>query len=81
MSDEQLSHIVYIRNEGHTVLEAIHRQLAHYAYHVGQIVFIAKMLSSEDWQSLSIPNGQSQAYNTLKFSQDKGTRHFTDDIK
>src|SRR5687768_15741362 len=53
LTDSDLETIVYIRNEGHTVTEAINRQLAHYAYHVGQIVFIAKMLKDSEWHSLS----------------------------
>lgn len=65
---------------GHTVVEAINRQLAHYAYHVGQIVFIGKMLANENWSSLSIPKGNSKAYNTEKFSKPKRTEHFTDDL-
>ena len=73
---ENLQHIVYIRNEGHTVLEAINRQLAHYSYHVGQMVFLAKQIRGENWQSLSIPRGQSQAFNQEKFSQEKGRRYF-----
>jgi len=73
---EDLSRIVYIRNEGHTVLEAINRQLAHYAYHVGQIVFLAKQLKGTEFQSLSIPKGASKTYNQEKFSQDKDRRHF-----
>jgi len=62
---------VYIRNEGHTVTEAINRQLAHYPYHVGQIVFIGKMVCGDAWQSLSIPKGRSQEFNAVKFSQPK----------
>lgn len=73
-----LEKIVYIRNEGHTVAEAINRQLAHYPYHIGQIVFIAKMLKGHEWQSLSIPRNQSTNYNAGKFAQEKGIRHFTD---
>ena len=49
VTDEELETIIYIRNEGHTVLEAINRQLAHYPYHVGQIVYLAKMFRNEDW--------------------------------
>jgi len=52
---EELSKTVYIRGEAHSVLEAINRQLAHYSYHVGQIVYLAKMLSKNEWKSLSIP--------------------------
>jgi tartrate dehydratase beta subunit/fumarate hydratase class I family protein len=76
---EQLSQIIYIRNEGHTVIEAINRQLAHYPYHIGQIVFYAKMLKNSEWTSLSIPKNKSNSYNSEKFSKEKSTQHFTDD--
>ena len=79
LQPEQLSEIIYIRNEGHTVLEAINRQLAHYPYHIGQIVFYAKMLKKSDWESLSIPRNKSVNYNDNKFSQDKSIKNFTDD--
>jgi len=62
---EQLAHIVTIRGEPHTVLQAIHRQVAHYAYHVGQIVLIAKHLRGERWKSLSVPKGKSAELNTI----------------
>ena len=51
----QLQEIVYIRSEAHTVMEAINRQVAHYSYHVGQIVLLAKMMKQGEWNSLSIP--------------------------
>lgn len=79
ITDNELGMIIYIRNEGHTVLEAINRQIAHYSYHVGQIVYAAKVLKQTDWDSLSIPRNKSADYNQEKFSQDKGTRHFTDE--
>ncbi|MBK8702620.1 MAG: DUF1572 family protein [Saprospiraceae bacterium] len=72
-----IERIVYIRNEGHTVMEAIQRQIAHYSYHVGQIVFLAKHLSGAQWQSLSIPKGNSQVFNAEKFEQDKQRKFFT----
>lgn len=78
LQPSQLSDIIYIRNEGHTVLEAINRQLAHYPYHVGQIVFYAKQLKNSEWDSLSIAKNNSKKYNTDKFSEDKIIRHFTD---
>jgi hypothetical protein len=53
ISEDDLARIIHIRNEGHTVLEAINRQLAHYPYHVGQIVHIGKMLRGDEWKSLS----------------------------
>jgi hypothetical protein len=66
LTEEQLEDIVYIRNEGHTVVEAINRQLAHYAYHIGQLVYIAKMAVHKEWQSLSIPRSKSNDYNAIK---------------
>jgi len=79
LEEEDLEKIIYIRNQGHTVMEAINRQLAHYPYHVGQIVFIGKMLCDSTWQSLSIPKGNSTSYNAEKFSQPKEKKHFTDE--
>jgi hypothetical protein len=79
LQEEDLEKEIFIRNQGHTVTEAITRQLAHYPYHVGQIVFIGKMLQNENWNSLSIPKGNSDAYNTEKFSAPKETKHFTDE--
>ncbi|MFV8346680.1 DUF1572 family protein [Flavobacterium sp. ZB4P13] len=79
LQPEQLSQIIYIRNEGHTVVEAINRQLAHYPYHVGQIVFYAKQLKNSDWESLSIPKNKSNSYNADKFAQEKSIKNFTDE--
>lgn len=77
LTDADLERVVYIRNEGHTVQEALHRQLAHYAYHVGQIVLLARTFVGPAWVSLSIPRGKSQAFNAEKFAEEKGRRHFT----
>jgi hypothetical protein len=63
LKPEDLVRVVTIRGEPHTVLQAINRQVAHYAYHTGQIVFLAKHLRSRDWQSLSIPRGKSSQFN------------------
>jgi uncharacterized protein DUF1572 len=79
LTPDQLETIIYIRNEGHTVIEAINRQLAHYPYHVGQIVFYAKMLKKSEWNSLSIPKNKSNSYNADKFAKDKSIKNFTDD--
>lgn len=79
LKSEDLEKVIYIRNQGHTVLEAINRQLAHYPYHVGQIVFIGKMCA-EKWNSLSIPKGKSNIYNADKFSKPKERGHFTDEF-
>jgi Protein of unknown function (DUF1572) len=80
LTNNDLEHIIYIRNQGHTVTEAINRQLSHYAYHIGQIVFVGKMIKNENWKSLSVPKGQSSNYNKEKFSKEKRRRHFTDDL-
>lgn len=79
LTEDDLSKTVYIRNQGHTVLEAINRQLAHYPYHVGQIVYIGKLRAAH-WSSLSIPRGGSQAFNADKFAQPKQRGHFTDEF-
>jgi len=55
---------VTIRTETHTVMQALNRALAHYAQHIGQIVFLAKHLRSSQWQTLSIPRGRSEDYKT-----------------
>jgi hypothetical protein len=65
---------------GQTVIDAINRQIAHYAYHIGQIVYIGKMLCNNSWQSLSIPKGSSDNYNASKFEQPKKVEHFTDEF-
>ncbi len=62
LKEEDLSRKVFIRSEAHTVSDAIFRQLAHYAYHIGQMVFLAKMIQNEDWQTLSIARGKSKEY-------------------
>ena len=76
LKEEDLSKIVYIRNEGHTVLEAMSRQLAHYSSHTGQLIFIAKALKSDTWQSLSIPRGKSGDFNNAKFQEKKKRKNF-----
>ena len=77
-NDQNAGSIVYIRNQGHTITEAINRQLAHYPHHVGQIVFIGKMILNDQWKSLSIPKGNSQKFNEEKFSKPRERKHFTE---
>jgi hypothetical protein len=79
VTSADLDKIIYIRNQGHTVIEAINRQLAHYSYHIGQIVFLGKMLADNEWTTLSIPKGNSHSYNEEKFSKPKQRDHFTDE--
>ena len=80
LTNTDLSQEIYIRNMGHSVTEAINRQLAHYPYHIGQIVFLGKMIQSSEWEPLSIPKGQSNNYNKDKFAKPKRKEHFTDDL-
>lgn len=79
INESNFDQLVYIRNQGHTIVEAVHRQLAHYAYHVGQIVYLGRQLKGPSWQSLSIPKGGSNAYNSEKFAAGKRRAHFTDE--
>src|SRR5436309_9498153 len=65
LKPEDVMRTVTIRGEPHTVLQAINRQIAHYAQHIGQIVFLAKHLRSSQWKTLSIPRGKSEEYKTL----------------
>jgi hypothetical protein len=69
LQPEDLEKTVYIRSEPHVVIDAINRQLAHIPYHVGQIVYIGKMIKKNDWHSLSIPKGQSQDFNQHMFGK------------
>ncbi len=80
LTEADLNTEIYIRNMGHSVVEAINRQVSHYAYHVGQIVFMGKLAAEDNWQSLSIPKGASKEYNSEKFSKPKRREHFTDDL-
>jgi hypothetical protein len=65
LTPEDMAKIVHIRGKPLSVIEAINRQLTHYAYHVGQIVFLAKHFRSHAWQSLSIPRGKSDAFSAV----------------
>jgi uncharacterized damage-inducible protein DinB len=80
LTEENLDREIFIRNQGHTVAEAIYRQLAHYPYHVGQIVFLGKVFTGEKWDYLSIPKGKTKEYNAEKFAQPKEKKHFTDEF-
>jgi hypothetical protein len=65
LKPEDVTRSVTIRGEPHTVLQAVNRQIAHYAYHTGQIVFLAKHVRSSGWKTLSIPRGKSENYKTV----------------
>ena len=64
LGDEDLVRTITIRTEPHSVMQAINRQVAHYSYHVGQIVYIAKHLAGNNWQSLTVPKKKSAEFNT-----------------
>lgn len=63
LTSNNLSDTTTIRGEAHSVMEAINRQIAHYSYHVGQIVFLAKMIKKDEWKTLSIARGKSDEFN------------------
>ena len=66
LQPEDVMRSVTIRGEPHTVLQAVNRQIAHYAQHIGQIVFLAKHLRSSQWKTLSVPRGKSEEFNKNK---------------
>lgn len=81
LEPQDLERMIYIRNQGHTVLEAVHRQLAHYAYHVGQIVYLSKLFAGDGWTSLSIPKHKSTEFNKAHFEEVPKRGHFTDEFR
>ncbi|MCB0471132.1 MAG: DUF1572 family protein, partial [Flavobacteriaceae bacterium] len=60
---KDLDKTIYIRNQGQSVMDAINRQLAHYSYHIGQIVYLGTLIKGAEWKSLSIPKGGSDSFN------------------
>src|SRR6266436_4855083 len=74
LSDADITKTITIRGEAHSVMQAINRQVAHYCYHVGQIVFLAKHLCADSWKSLSVPRKQSAAFNADVSSGKKSQR-------
>lgn len=71
ISTDNINTIIYIRNEPHTIMDAVNRQLTHYAYHIGQIVFIGRMIKGDSWQTLSIAKGKSAEFNASLFNSDE----------
>lgn len=74
LTSDDVTRTVTIRSEPHTVLQALNRQVAHYAYHVGQIVFLAKHFRSNGWKSLSVPRGKSEEVNAKMAKRARGPR-------
>lgn len=74
LKDEDMNRVVKIRGEDHSVMQAINRQIAHYASHCGQIIFLAKHFKHADWTSLSVPRGKSQAFTQQVLAGEKSQR-------
>jgi hypothetical protein len=74
LSDADMDRTVMIRGEPHSVMQAINRQIAHYAYHCGQIVFLAKHLQSRQWKALTVPRGKSEEFNQRVASKEASQR-------
>ena len=74
LGDEDLARTIYIRKEPLTAMDAIIRQLMHYAYHVGQIILICKQAKADSWQSLSIPRGGTAAFNASMIAKPEQAR-------
>lgn len=77
INEENFETPIFIRNQEHTIVEAINRQVGHYTYHIGQIVYIGRMLKGKEWKNLSIPRGKSKEFNQMKFSKPPARDHFT----
>ena len=74
LSEQDLQRTVTIRGEAHSVMQAINRQMAHYSYHCGQIVLLAKHFRHDEWQSLSIPRRQSEEFNRRVLASEASQR-------
>tara|TARA_R110002111_G_scaffold94808_1_gene146930 strand:+ start:42 stop:623 length:582 start_codon:yes stop_codon:yes gene_type:complete len=79
-TEDDFNKQVYIRNQSHCLIEAVNRQLAHYSSHIGQLIYLAKMLHTGAWRSLSIPKGESESFNKEKFAQPKNDVKFSDEF-
>ena len=69
LQDEDFNRTVYLRGEAFTVMQLIQDELVHYAMHIGQMIYIGKLVKNNEWQTISIPKGQSKEYNENKFKQ------------
>jgi hypothetical protein len=80
INDKNFQTEIFIRNQSHSIPDAVNRQMMHYAYHIGQVVYLGRMIKAEKWKNLSVEKGGSAAYNQKKNSQGEHRGHFTDDI-
>jgi hypothetical protein len=69
LTPDDLMRNIYIRQEAHTVVQAMNRALSHYAFHIGQIVFLTKHLRSSEWKTLSVPRGKSEEFNRMSLEE------------
>ncbi|PFP49529.1 hypothetical protein COK01_10400 [Priestia megaterium] len=74
LEEKDLEKTIYIRGEAHSVIEAIERQVSHYSYHIGQIVYVGKLLKNEKWKCLSVPMGKSNEYTEKLISKNKNLK-------
>lgn len=74
LSQDDLGRSVTIRGEAHSIMQAINRQMAHYSYHCGQIVLLAKHFASANWQALTVPRGKSEEFNRRVLSREASQR-------
>ena len=81
INEDNFNTKIYIRSQEHSVIQAINRQLTHYAYHVGQVVYIGRLIKGSKWKYLSIPKDKSDDFNQEKFSRGKHQGQFTDDLQ
>ena len=77
VNEENFDTPIMIRNQEHTMVEAVNRQMCHYSYHIGQIVYLGRMRVGKNWKSLSIPKGKSEEFNQMRFSKPPSRKHFT----
>lgn len=80
INNSNIHQVIYIRQQSITVADAYLRQLAHYPYHIGQIVYLAKWICKDKFLSLSIPRHKSDQYNYKKYNFNEGVRHYLDDL-
>ena len=75
LTPDDVMHTIYIRQEPHTVVQALNRAMAHYATHLGQIVFLAKHFRSNEWKTLTVPRGKSEEFNRMSLEERRRTGH------
>lgn len=75
LAPDDLMRTIYIRQEPHTVVQALNRALTHYAFHLGQVIFLAKHLRSTEWKTLTVPRGKSEEFNRMSLEERRKVAH------